>query len=676
MPEQNNYSQYTWFREKKTELSKLMADSSSIIDQLSMTKFADRLKQLSANVADDTFKIQIVGTFKNGKSTFINALLGEDILPTRALPCTAVVNEVKYGETKHAILNFVNPLPKHLLDTIPAPTLAHMKKYMDKGEPVPPMEIDYDDMDKYVTIPIDGDPEEIAATSPYKSVELFYPSPFLKEGVMIVDSPGLNEADSRTRVTLEYLDQADAIIYLFNATALCAQDEMEFIEDVLIPKGFNDMFFVVNRFDLIPEKEQSDIKQYAQKKAGGFSSRPIFFISAFNAVQGKTEHDETKLQSSGFKSFEEALSSFLTKDKGRIKLTQPARELNNIISKEVLFKVIPGQRSQLDTSLSTMRARYDSVKPQLDELEKQKQQLISQMSLRIEQSTNEVRRAVLNEYREITNSIPAWINDFTPQTKVGFASKSKIKKLTDEIVAYATEKTKAKFAEWKSSVLQPLVQDKAQYIFDSSDHDLTELFKAIDNVNSQMTGQDIEVEGVSGWQRVAGFATMMVAGSTGAGIMAGGISDGKSIAKHLAMDIGVGTGLALLGIVNPIFWIGGVVLLVWKGWGDGGKAKLKEVKTRVSTELVKSLREGASAKANEFAEQLKNNLSQISSNADSAIDLQINNVKQQVEGIMHDMEQGQAKVDARKELLNKCEGELQEINSSLDKLIFELAELS
>lgn len=80
--------------------------SSDVIKYLNMSNYSDSLSKLSEKVNNDTFKIQVVGTFKNGKSTFINALLGSHVLPAYSLPCTAVINEVKYGKEKKAVLYF------------------------------------------------------------------------------------------------------------------------------------------------------------------------------------------------------------------------------------------------------------------------------------------------------------------------------------------------------------------------------------------------------------------------------------------------------------------------------------------------------------------------------------------------------------------------------------------
>lgn len=54
----------------------------------------------------DNFKVLVIGEFKCGKSTFINALMGKKILPSYSTPCTAVINEVVYGRDEQATLYF------------------------------------------------------------------------------------------------------------------------------------------------------------------------------------------------------------------------------------------------------------------------------------------------------------------------------------------------------------------------------------------------------------------------------------------------------------------------------------------------------------------------------------------------------------------------------------------
>ena len=200
MEANKQYEQYAAFKEKQTELAGMLGEASEVIADLNMQQFRDNLKKLSDKVQNDSFKVQIVGTFKNGKSTFINSLLGEEVLPAYALPCTAVVNEVKWGEEKKAIVHFRNPLPDKLPSGIPEKAKQHMKKFNMKD--IPPIEISYDEIEKYAVISIGNGKEELEYESPYEKIEVFWPLPILKNGVEIIDSPGLNECATRTRVTM------------------------------------------------------------------------------------------------------------------------------------------------------------------------------------------------------------------------------------------------------------------------------------------------------------------------------------------------------------------------------------------------------------------------------------------------------------------------------------------
>ena len=271
--------------------------TSEVINELNMSSASENLDKLGKKVNNDTFRIQVIGTFKNGKSTFINSLLGEAVLPAYYRPCTAVINEVKYGEKKEAILHFRNPLPQDLPSSISQKALAHMQKY--KMKDVPPLNIDYNELEDYVVIPMGEDPNEMLLESPYEKVELFWPLELLKEGVEIIDSPGLNEAETRTHVTMDYLTKADAILFILAADRLCSQDEMDFIENNLYESGFTDPFFIVNHFDFIPDNQKDEIRHFAKMKIGKYSTNEIFYISALQALEGETKHDSALYEKSG-----------------------------------------------------------------------------------------------------------------------------------------------------------------------------------------------------------------------------------------------------------------------------------------------------------------------------------------------------------------------------------------
>lgn len=670
----SNFNDYSWFREKKDALVGFIRESSGIINDISLTKYADGLRQLATKVDNDSFKIQIVGTFKNGKSAFINALLGEDILPTKALPCTAVINEIKYGETKKAVINFRNPLPTTLLSDIPEATLKHMKDHELNN--VPPMEIEYDRISDYVTIPLDGDPEEISLKSPYLSVELYYPSPLLKEGVEIIDSPGLNENDERTAVTLEYLDKADAIIFLLDATRACAKNEMETIEDILVPKGFDDMFFVVNRFDMIPLRERPDVKKFVESRVAKYTTKEVYCISALNALDGKLENNDEKLASSGLPEFEKRLSDFLTKEKGKIKLAKPAKELKGILAREALFSAIPAQRSQLNTNVQVLRERYESVKPELARYESQKIALRRDLELKVERKENNIARAINTEFRKIAKQIATWVKDFTPISDPGvFGRKRDVKKIADEISEHVSAKVKKTFGEWNRETLFPLVQESATEIFESSDNKLKEILNGIDQLQSELSDRPIIEDKSSGWTRAIGIAGLCIGLNSGASLLNGHF-DIKAFAKSFAMDLGVTTSIVLLGITNPFLAIGGAIIVIWNSIMNGSRVVITRIKEQITPIFQNSIINNIDVKCAEIVAKIDSEFQKSIDAAIKAIDMKIDDLKSQIESVLKEKEKGEAFASKRLALLDDSEKKLQIICGKIDNFVLELVEKS
>ena len=94
----NEGIKFDLFNKNKKRLEGWLLDVEGIAQGLGSETHIDTLKQLHQRVQSDRFKIMVLGEFKRGKSTFINALLGEEILPAYAVPCTAIINEIKSAD--------------------------------------------------------------------------------------------------------------------------------------------------------------------------------------------------------------------------------------------------------------------------------------------------------------------------------------------------------------------------------------------------------------------------------------------------------------------------------------------------------------------------------------------------------------------------------------------------
>ncbi|MGB6158482.1 MAG: dynamin family protein, partial [Acidobacteriaceae bacterium] len=73
-----------------------------LADELETASVAEEARELAARVAGGRFYVACVGQFKRGKSTLLNALVGNAVVPTGFVPVTAVPTVIRFGDALHA----------------------------------------------------------------------------------------------------------------------------------------------------------------------------------------------------------------------------------------------------------------------------------------------------------------------------------------------------------------------------------------------------------------------------------------------------------------------------------------------------------------------------------------------------------------------------------------------
>ena len=156
-------------------------------------------------------------------------------------------------------------------------------------------------------------------------MEVIWPLEMIREGVVIVDSPGLNDPYSNDLVTKEYLPNADAIIFCINATVPYGMTDREALEDLRI-RGFQTPIFVITAFDSVTEEEDEDgvaefvetternLKKHSellanasyQKLLGG---KGIHFVNSLQGLEAKKSGDVRGLKESGYQGLEDYLEN-------------------------------------------------------------------------------------------------------------------------------------------------------------------------------------------------------------------------------------------------------------------------------------------------------------------------------------------------------------------------------
>lgn len=177
------------------------------------TDLVDRLKNTQRRLADPAFHVFVVGEFKQGKSSLVNALLNAPVCPVDDDIATSAPTAVGYGEEPKAAVLFKPPESEDRDGTgeQPEPTRE---------------EIPVDQVAQYVT-----EASNPANRHRVSSVEVKLPRKLLADGLVIVDTPGVGGLGSaHSAATIGALPMADAVIFVSDASQEFTAPELEFLQ--------------------------------------------------------------------------------------------------------------------------------------------------------------------------------------------------------------------------------------------------------------------------------------------------------------------------------------------------------------------------------------------------------------------------------------------------------------
>ncbi len=284
------------------------------------TVLEEEVVRLSKRFQSQKFRLAIVGEFSQGKSTFLNALLGEEIQPVRAIPCSGTLTTLKYGEKKRVICH-----------------------YKDGTQEIIP----FDQYKQKASIPEEsalGNREDGLAESNISEIVLEHPGLELcRHGVEIIDSPGLNEHPERTAITERLLQDADATIFLANASRVLTLGERELLHSLKRrlqreepDQPADNLFVLFNFMDLLRKPEDREqVPQLVNNFLQGRNplitgSNRVHFISAQSALDAMLTQTDSEYHDT-FKAFVTALETFLADERGELILRKNIKVLRQFI---------------------------------------------------------------------------------------------------------------------------------------------------------------------------------------------------------------------------------------------------------------------------------------------------------------------------------------------------------
>lgn len=358
--------------------------------------------------------VTVIGPFNSGKSTFINAMIEERILPENINPSTSMVCKIGYcnSHLKIQYLEKGNIFVKEI-------SIEELKEFVDRNS------------SKY--IPRTGD-----------VLEIFHNNIFCDKDIVIVDTPGFNDPYMDDEETNNALKKADAVIYCMHVSQANSRLDVEKIE-YLQKKGITSIFFAIGYLDLLQNTKEEEIEILKSRLRKELSSKSIlhedgvFFVSAADELN-KIEHKKAMLKYVGIDNVRKKIWDFLQTNRIPIKNKMACNRIDKIRGELEMFI-----QSEIDKLQSTLHNCLQK-KEQLRNNEIGTKTCIAEInkicSLYEEDAYKFIKIQIETEILSIDSKIEEWVDEvFVPSFSMfTFNLKENAEKTIEAIQKRCTER--------------------------------------------------------------------------------------------------------------------------------------------------------------------------------------------------------------------------------------------
>lgn len=311
------------------------------------------LEAAGRRLSEAVFKLVVLGEYKRGKTTLINALLGTSVLPMAVVPLTSVVTEVQHGATPEARIEFLGG--------------------GSRSVPI-------NELRAYVT-----EPENPQNRLGVARAVVRYPAQLLSEGVTIVDTPGIGSVfEHNSEVTYRFLEESDAVVIVLAADQPLSAEERTLLRAL---KEITDrILFAVNRVDVLTSDEAEASLRFVRDTLATLEERPPEFVYPLSARCALEARSRQGPPLGDFVRFENALRSVLIERKSDI-----LRERAEILARKATDLLA----LRLESERQTMRLAAE----EFAQATRQFQSATDEIQRKLEESGFVLKRRVEDIYR-------------------------------------------------------------------------------------------------------------------------------------------------------------------------------------------------------------------------------------------------------------------------------------
>ncbi len=242
-------------------LSSAADEAISVLKAAQMDSFAEEIRSTVYRANREKFTVAVVGEFSRGKSTFINKMLGRDILPVSNMPTTAMLTRIRYSDVEECI------------------TVLDAKNKVKKKLP-----LSVKSWENYIASDDGNDPNGIAFVN--------IKSPVLKSGIEIIDTPGAGDLEQKRAMLIgDALKDSDGAIITISAQSVLSMSEKIFIEQRLVSNRTPFLMLILTKLDQIEKAQRSGIVKFVKDKLSLWNMKGIKVFIPYNVEMPTTEYD-------------------------------------------------------------------------------------------------------------------------------------------------------------------------------------------------------------------------------------------------------------------------------------------------------------------------------------------------------------------------------------------------
>ncbi len=601
MNSKNNYRNFIDDLQKIANIRHKFADfigeMSQTIKTSDKTTFEREIQDLeltTQSLQSGVFRLLVLGDMKRGKSTFLNALIGENLLPSDVNPCTAVLTILRFNQQKQVTVYFNDGKSPEVVD-------------------FETFKINYT-IDPQESKRLEHEQKQAFPDVDYAVIE--YPLPLLEKGVEVVDSPGLNDTEARNQLTLGYLNNCHAVLFVMSAIQQFTLGERRYLENYIKERGLT-VFFLINAWDLIREtvivpddaeiqKEENKVRdfyrnnlwEYCQVEGHNLYSDRVFEISARNALRRRLRDSSDTLEGTGFPEFIDSLNTFLTKERAISELRQ-ARSLARHTHRRV-HQSIESRIPLLSQDVDELEDKIRSVQPEFDKLIQIRDQFKDEIRSTRDQKTDAIVRGFCSYVSNLGTTFESDFERYQPQLKfIDFLRKGKRKEFEASLRQAFELYLNDKVSDWSRNAEREMDVAFSQLAGSALRYGQS-YSETTDKITQKLTGKSLLVDTAlmeedksPGWAKWAAGIFAAASGDIAGVAMAGtGLFNWKQIMLNLG-------GVVLVS--GAVYAITGVLLgpvgIALTGLGLGALSANKVRSTMIQSmkkELVKYLPQIAS----------------------------------------------------------------------------------